>query len=140
MTMPLTDKTNESLCYTLDPGNFQDQHKIAYPWDLKDSHRVQCRSRAAGNDITWLNVDLSFLPFLLARAFASAAAAAAMAEEAFLEAGFLGLGGTFLKPPCNSRNITLTAGTAISHKVGQCIHNDKKKEPVASSMLVSDHL
>ena len=50
--------------------------------------------------LTWLKVDLSFcLPFLLARAFASAAAAAAMAADAFLAAGFFTLGGTFLNPP-----------------------------------------
>lgn len=51
---------------------------------------------------TWLNVDLSFLlPFLAARAFASAAAAAAIADDDFLADGFFTFGGTFLKPPCS---------------------------------------
>lgn len=61
------------------------------------AHPIEKKARKP----TWLNVDLSFLPFLLALAFASAAAAAATAEEDFLVAVFLGLGGTFLKPPCN---------------------------------------
>ncbi len=51
---------------------------------------------------TWLNVDLSFLlPFLAARAFASAAAAAAIADDDFLADCFFTFGGTFLKPPCS---------------------------------------
>ena len=51
---------------------------------------------------TWLNVDLSFLlPFLEARAFASPAAAAAIADDDFLADGFFTFGGTFLKPPCS---------------------------------------
>lgn len=51
---------------------------------------------------TWLNVDLSFLlPFLEARAFASPAAAAAIADDDFLVDGFFTFGGTFLKPPCS---------------------------------------
>ena len=37
----------------------------------------------------------------------------------------------------NSKNITLTAGTAVSHKHGLHVQTDAKKAPTASGMLVS---